>query len=372
MEKQFTTKNNSKYVRYINSLNCAFCTSCVDHEMSSTNIDQRYSIARKTLAYEGDLPENLKPGNVISITGGILPNCSRFYINLLCERTSGNDDVAFHFNPRFNERYVVRNCKLNGQWGEEETTSITKFDVNDYYDFKIDILIAEEQFMVSLNGKHICAFTYRVPITKVKEIEVVGLVTVSNVEYKRLEVYPEEIPENQLYKIPLSDGKSNVAPECSLDIPLTAVLPAYFNEGWQINIYGRVKLLPHSFYVNLQEGRQLWPHPKIPLHVNPRFSSALGENIFVRNAWTNGAWGPEERTPSFHFSPGSPFSVTIKRESNHFSLWVDGHLIGEFRFRFPSDEIDTVYIQGDVYIKSIVAEKKIPDVFFHLTNKFVK
>lgn len=29
-------------------------------------------------------------------------------------------DVAFHFNPRFNEQTVVRNSNINGVWGPEE------------------------------------------------------------------------------------------------------------------------------------------------------------------------------------------------------------------------------------------------------------
>ena len=30
------------------------------------------------------------------------------------------DDVAFHFNPRFDQRTIVKNHRRNGQWGQEE------------------------------------------------------------------------------------------------------------------------------------------------------------------------------------------------------------------------------------------------------------
>lgn len=90
---------------------------------------------------------------------------------------------------------------------------------------------------------------------------------------------------------------------------------------------------------------------------------SVGENVFVRNAWLNGRWGPEERTPGFQFSPGAPFSLAIRRGSDHFSVWVDGQLTGEFKFRSPIEKIDTVYIQGDVVIKQIVMHDKFIGFF---------
>lgn len=43
---------------------------------------------------------------------------------------------------------------------------------------------------------------------------------------------------------------------------------------YKIEIQGRTKLLPHIFFINLQIGRHIWPHPSVPLHLNPRFSKS--------------------------------------------------------------------------------------------------
>lgn len=40
-------------------------------------------------------------------------------MNLL-QGYSDGDDVAFHFNPRFDSRTIVKNHRQNGQWGQEE------------------------------------------------------------------------------------------------------------------------------------------------------------------------------------------------------------------------------------------------------------
>lgn len=58
-------------------------------------------------------------GSRIFVRGHIHPNPNRFELNLL-QGYSDSDDVAFHFNPRFDQRTIVKNHRRNGQWGSEE------------------------------------------------------------------------------------------------------------------------------------------------------------------------------------------------------------------------------------------------------------
>lgn len=117
----------------------------------------------------------------------------RFSIDLLCASNQHqNPDIGFHFNPRLEQRYVVRNCRLNGHWGEEETTSPSDFEMERKEKHNVTILIAEGQFLVSVNGKHFCAFTFRVPLSQLTGIEVRGMVDVYSVNYKQMDLYPEE------------------------------------------------------------------------------------------------------------------------------------------------------------------------------------
>lgn len=88
----------------------------------------------------------------------------------------------------------------------------------------------------------------------------------------------------------------------------------------------------------------------------------MGENTFVRNAWLNGSWGQEERCPGFHFNPGSPFLVTIRRGTNSFSVWVNHQLTGEFGYRGDVDNIDSVYIQGDIILQGVLLSDRETNV----------
>ncbi|KAH0814360.1 hypothetical protein GEV33_008432 [Tenebrio molitor] len=365
-----------------------------------------------TVPFAADLPQDLNVGKAICVSGVVLPKCSRFAVNLTCGR-SPTSDVAFHLNPRLLQRYVVRNSHLNGHWGEEEKTSGVSFPFRRDANFILTILIGEEEFLVAVDGVHVCTYRFRVAWAKVKGIDVQGAVDVLGVEYKPLQIYPELIPEREAVRIAVGRGH---AADAEMVTPVTFLLPGGFQRDWQLEIYGRVKMLPHSFYVNLQEGAHRWPHPNIPLHLNPRFGDLAigtgvhaspqqknlveyldrlngsgfsvrliyesvrepdcvtflsempstvsrmgsGESLFVRNAWIDKGWGREERTPGFQFAPGSPFTMAIRRGNDHFSVWIDGKLAGEFKFRGTVDKIDTVHIEGDVVVFGVVLEEK-PD-----------
>ena len=59
------------------------------------------------------------PGSRIFVRGFIPPGATRFELNLLQGHTDSSD-IAFHFNPRFDARTIVKNHRRNGQWGDEE------------------------------------------------------------------------------------------------------------------------------------------------------------------------------------------------------------------------------------------------------------
>lgn len=379
MEKQlrYSHFDSDTSVNNNSSGGCFSCFFSCCGRMKRKEPKNRCLVAAQKVPYHQELPEQVTAGTGMIITGKSLPNCQKFAVNLICDCISTDTpDIALHFNPRLSQRYIVRNCQINGRWGEEETTLISKFDIEEYRNFQLLILVAGEEFLVSLNGKHLCAFGFRLPLEKVKFLEVVGNVQVLNVDYKKLTVYPEITDSTDDYKISLVEGDYSFKTEgaVSLNLPITGILSKKFGQGWQLNIIGKVKLLPHSFYINLQVGRQIWPHPIIPLHLNPRFATASGDNIIVRNAWVDGGWGPEERIQNFNFIPGCQFKLTITCDMDGFSVWIDENLTGEFRLRCKSDEINTVYIQGDVHIYHIYMEKERRSILSRIkkTNTDIK
>ena len=66
------------------------------------------------------VPGGLNPGSQIIVRGRVLPDETRFAINLKCGEDD-DADIALHFNPRNDDgETVVRNTFQGGAWQEEE------------------------------------------------------------------------------------------------------------------------------------------------------------------------------------------------------------------------------------------------------------
>uniref|UniRef100_A0A8C0UDJ5 Galectin n=1 Tax=Cyanistes caeruleus TaxID=156563 RepID=A0A8C0UDJ5_CYACU len=58
---------------------------------------------------------DMKPGDTLKVKGKIPADAVGFSVNLGCS----SRDLAFHFNPRFNESVIVCNSKCSDAWQTE-------------------------------------------------------------------------------------------------------------------------------------------------------------------------------------------------------------------------------------------------------------
>lgn len=131
--------------------------------------------------------------------------------------------------------------------------------------------------------------------------------------------------------------------------------------GNRLHIFGCVKTLPHSFYLNLQTGHNIWPHPIIAFHVNPRFKGAGGKHVITRNSWLDGKWDREERSElTTDFMPSRAFHMCITCTDSGYLVYVNDKLIVTYDHRVDLELVDTVYIQGDIRLGRLVLEESAP------------
>ncbi|CAJ0580711.1 unnamed protein product, partial [Mesorhabditis spiculigera] len=114
------------------------------------------------------------PGQKLRVV--LIPTGSdRFVINL---RTP--NDIAFHFNPRFDERCIVSNSTHNGHWqNEERFDQEFPFHANRVY--TIEFQAHPGAIAVFLNGRPYCQFNERHDHSNVHLIEVDGSAHVHSV-----------------------------------------------------------------------------------------------------------------------------------------------------------------------------------------------
>lgn len=131
-----------------------------------------------------------------------------FAINLTYGHT--HDDIALHVNPRLPQNYIVRNTKTGGDWGKEEVTSAQPFLLKRGHPFGIQILVTENDYLISVNGLHYTLYQHRVPFQRVTCLQVVGGVSDVQVQQSPVEAYPDRSVIGQTASVPLIESIDRV------------------------------------------------------------------------------------------------------------------------------------------------------------------
>jgi Galactoside-binding lectin len=209
---------------------------------------------------------------------------------------------------------------------------------------------------LAVNGKHFAAFRHRLPYAKIKGIEVKGDVSDIQVDQIHVDKYPE-ISDREVLDISCSNAvKMPVKSGRLLPVPCYGRLTENFTHGKRLHIKGRIKILPHSFFLNLQQGSYIWPHPQIAFHFNARFGNVGGRHLICSNSWLNGKWDKELRSECCHFMPGKEFYLVVACEESSFQIYLNDVLIQEYQHRCEPRMIDTLYIQGDIQLQNVFME----------------
>ncbi|KAL1780626.1 galectin-3 [Sigmodon hispidus] len=130
-----------------------------------------------SVPFELPLPGGITPRMLITIMGTVKPNANRITLNF----KRGND-IAFHFNPRFNEnnrRVIVCNTKQDNNWGREERQSTFPFESG--RPFKIQVLVEPDHFKVAVNDAHLLQYSHRMKnLREISKMEISGDITLTS------------------------------------------------------------------------------------------------------------------------------------------------------------------------------------------------
>ncbi|XP_030643714.1 galectin-3b [Chanos chanos] len=134
--------------------------------------------------YDQSLPSGVYDKMLITIHAQVKPNAKMFTINL-----SKGNDIALHFNPRFNEggkQVIVRNSKIGNQWGKEER-DLPSFPFSQGQHFELKILCTSNAFKVAVNKSHLLEYRHRIhDLSNIKAISIYNDVILTSVNFETL------------------------------------------------------------------------------------------------------------------------------------------------------------------------------------------
>jgi hypothetical protein len=127
--------------------------------------------------YESGIPgEGLAPGKTLLIYGTPEKKGKRFHINLLKK----NGDIALHFNPRFDEKHIIRNSLISNEWGNEEREG--KLPLEKGVGFDLKIVNEEYAFQVFLNDERYCTYAHRLEPHDLNGLQIGGDVEITGIQ----------------------------------------------------------------------------------------------------------------------------------------------------------------------------------------------
>ncbi|XP_008587376.1 PREDICTED: galectin-9 [Galeopterus variegatus] len=349
--------------------------------------------------FSGSIQGGLQAGLQIIVNGNVLNSSeTRFAVNL--QTDSSGDDIAFHFNPRFEDGgYVVCNTKQKGRWGPEERKMKMPFQKGK--PFKLCFLVQSSEFKVTVNGSFFVQYAHRIPYHRVKNISVIGFVQLFDISFQNISAahvqpafsvarFPKPVcfpPRHKGRKPKIQTFTHNVQDAPGQMFPNPVIPPmACFNTIYVSGFLGgrgrgfvcagqagegRIPLVQQLLWLQLFHlspssqqpmpfctsipgglypsksivvGGTVLPHAQ-RFHINLNSGNDIAfhlnprfnENNVVCNTQINGSWGSEERRPQqIPFGRGQAFLVCITCEGHCFKVAVDGQHLFEYYHRLKN------------------------------------
>ncbi|KAL6466285.1 hypothetical protein MHYP_G00264180 [Metynnis hypsauchen] len=271
--------------------------------------------------YVQNLPEGVKDQMLITVHGAPKEDVERFEINI-CRGT----DVAFHFNPRFNEdgkQVIMRTSRMDEVWGHEER-EIPFFPFSPGKPFVIKILCTASGYRVETDSNLVLHYAHRI-----KELKEMTHIFIKGVALKNVHV------EGYLLKV-----------------PYVQALPEGLKDQSLITIYGAPREDVQRFDINICSGED------VAFHFNPRFNEN-GKQVIVMAALIYSRWGSIVTEDSFFpFRPGKPFEIRILCTSSGYRVEVDRIHVLNYEHRIKElDQITHIHIHKGVVLKHVQIDR---------------
>ncbi|KAK3549073.1 hypothetical protein QTP70_030375 [Hemibagrus guttatus] len=304
------------------------------------------AVIQPKIPHTGPISGQLRPGMALYVRGAVLTDDCQLVISFQ-NGQSDNADIAFLFNPQF-DQYLYLNSYKNNVWDKEELVYDRPFIRGEH--LIVVIVINNEGYEVYVNGTRHCLFKHRVPVQNVNALGIWGGVSVHFYgfieDWSASSFFKEQSKttgvgssSSGMLVIPTEISNPVIQPQ----IPYTGPVSGEIKPGMALYVEGTVPANGNQFSINILAG-----HSKtddVLLTFNPR----IGHYLYL-NSFRNGVWEKEQLAPDKPFAKGTAFNLLISVSSQGYEMYVNGLKHCTFAHRIPFERITALHIWGDVNI----------------------
>ncbi|KAK9958284.1 hypothetical protein ABG768_010419 [Culter alburnus] len=316
-------------------------------ERSTVQAEILQPVQNPILPYVGPISGGLREGMALYLQGVVPTNADRFEINFKTGQ-SKDDDIAFCFNPRM-ENKVVMNSFRKGGWEADESFSDNPFKKGQA--FEMLTVIKSEGYQVYVNGKEQYTFKHRIQLEKVSALNIIGHVAVNLfgfIQNWSTSSFPTEVT-TKIISLGSSCGERSTVqaeilqPVQNPILPYVGPISGGLREGMALYLQGVVPTNADRFEINFKTGQS--KDDDIAFCFNPRM-----ENKVVMNSFRKGGWEAEESVSDNPFKKGQAFEMLTVIKSEGYQVYVNGKELYMFKHRIPLEKVSTLNINGDVAV----------------------
>ncbi|KAI6203613.1 hypothetical protein M3Y94_00577400 [Aphelenchoides besseyi] len=129
-----------------------------------------------SVPYESGIATGFPVGKRLLIQGSVEKKAKRFHVNLLRK----NGDIALHFNPRFDEKHVIRNSLQAAEWQNEEREGKMPFEKG--HGFDLVIVNEDTHFDIVINEQPFATFAHRSDPNDISGLQIAGDIELSGIQ----------------------------------------------------------------------------------------------------------------------------------------------------------------------------------------------
>jgi len=293
-----------------------------------------------------NMPRNLrlnfgagvKIGDMVFLKGEPTSDAKSFVVNW--QTGPGKfDDVLFQLNPQLEKGRVVTNCRLDDEWGKEESSK--DVPIKPGVPFQLVVGVSSLGFETRLDGKEWVQFRHKQDVSNAKTLFLEG-------DLQPIDIWIDSAQNNMPLAVNGVKSRGTRLQLICPELPLTSRIMGGFEKGCILILSGKMNAQPNSLQLRIQCGDDP-DESDVALQYEVKYDSDGSSKINLNSREEN--WGQVMQLKGFEGpGPGRPFDLLVARKEEGFLCFLDGVEQSILPYRLEDQVPNHVTLTGELEI----------------------